>query len=127
MHKARAAPFLIMRDDRGLPRAGAAARGHHLRRLNFKRARPHLLAFDFSARRPAFDFDSLKDSVLDAREFVLDAKLVLTRRRRPSTMWPRPPGAERSTTKANAGAVLKPIKEAKAACCPRFSPCCLYG
>ncbi len=88
----------------------------------------HLLAFDFSAPDAgthllAFDFDSLKDSVLDARDSVLDAKdSVLDAKEAAvdSVAQAKATALEQvETTKANAvGAVLKPIKEAKAALPP---------
>ena len=98
----------------------------------------HLLAFDFSSTHVlAFDFDSLKDSVLDARDSVLDAKdSVLDARdsvldAKDSVLDAKEAAADSvaqakasaleqvETTKANAvGAVLKPIKEAKAALPP---------
>ena len=88
----------------------------------------HLLAFDFSAPDAgthllAFDFDSLKDSVLDARDSVLDAKdSVLDAKEAAvdSVAQAKASALEQvETTKANAvGAVLKPIKEAKAALPP---------
>ena len=95
----------------------------------------HLLAFDFSAPDAgisapdagthllAFDFDSLKDSVLDARDSVLDAKdsvLDAKEAAADSVAQAKASALEQvETTKANAvGAVLKPIKEAKAALPP---------
>ena len=84
----------------------------------------HLLAFDFSGTHVlAFDFDSLKDSVLDARDSVLDAKdSVLDAKEAAvdSVAQAKASALEQvETTKANAvGAVLKPIKEAKAALPP---------
>ena len=95
----------------------------------------HLLAFDFPAPDAgisapdagthllAFDFDSLKDSVLDARDSVLDAKdSVLDAKEAAvdSVAQAKATALEQvETTKANAvGAVLKPIKEAKAALPP---------
>ena len=71
----------------------------------------------------AFDFDSLKDSVLDARDSVLDAKdSVLDAKEAAvdSVAQAKATALEQvETTKANAvGAVLKPIKEAKAALPP---------
>jgi hypothetical protein len=71
----------------------------------------------------AFDFDSLKDSVLDARDSVLDAKdSVLDAKEAAvdSVAQAKASALEQvETTKANAvGAVLKPIKEAKAALPP---------
>ena len=84
----------------------------------------HLLAFDFSGTHVlAFDFDSLKDSVLDARDSVLDAKdSVLDAKDAAvdSVAQAKASALEQvETTKANAvGAVLKPIKEAKAALPP---------
>jgi hypothetical protein len=84
----------------------------------------HLLAFDFSGTHAlAFDFDSLKDSVLDARDSVLDAKdSVLDAKEAAvdSVAQAKASALEQvETTKANAvGAVLKPIKEAKAALPP---------
>ena len=95
----------------------------------------HVLAFDFSAPDAgisapdagthllAFDFDSLKDSVLDARDSVLDAKdsvLDAKEAAADSVAQAKASALEQvETTKANAvGAVLKPIKEAKAALPP---------
>ena len=95
----------------------------------------HLLALDFSAPDAgisapgagthllAFDFDSLKDSVLDARDSVLDAKdsvLDAKEAAADSVAQAKASALEQvETTKANAvGAVLKPIKEAKAALPP---------
>lgn len=84
----------------------------------------HLLAFDFSGTHVlAFDFDSLKDSVLDARDSVLDAKdsvLDAKEAAADSVAQAKASALEQvETTKANAvGAVLKPIKEAKAALPP---------
>ena len=95
----------------------------------------HLLALDFSAPDAgisapgagthllAFDFDSLKDSVLDARDSVLDAKdsvLDAKEAAADSVAQAKATALEQvETTKANAvGAVLKPIKEAKAALPP---------
>ena len=84
----------------------------------------HLLAFDFSSTHVlAFDFDSLKDSVLDARDSVLDAKdsvLDAKEAAADSVAQAKASALEQvETTKANAvGAVLKPIKEAKAALPP---------
>ena len=84
----------------------------------------HLLAFDFSGTHVlACDFDSLKDSVLDARDSVLDAKdSVLDAKEAAvdSVAQAKASALEQvETTKANAvGAVLKPIKEAKAALPP---------
>ena len=84
----------------------------------------HLLAFDFSGTHVlAFDFDSLKDSVLDARDSVLDAKdsvLDAKEAAADSVAQAKATALEQvETTKANAvGAVLKPIKEAKAALPP---------
>jgi len=85
----------------------------------------HLLAYDFSAGTHvlAFDFDSLKDSVLDARDSVLDAKdsvLDAKEAAADSVAQAKATALEQvETTKANAvGAVLKPIKEAKAALPP---------
>ena len=95
----------------------------------------HVLAFDFSAPDAgisapdagthllAFDFDSLKDSVLDARDSVLDAKdsvLDAKEAAADSVAQAKATALEQvETTKANAvGAVLKPIKEAKAALPP---------
>ena len=84
----------------------------------------HLLAFDFSSTHVlAFDFDSLKDSVLDARDSVLDAKdsvLDAKEAAADSVAQAKATALEQvETTKANAvGAVLKPIKEAKAALPP---------
>ena len=84
----------------------------------------HLLAFDFSSTHVlAFDLDSLKDSVLDARDSVLDAKdsvLDAKEAAADSVAQAKASALEQvETTKANAvGAVLKPIKEAKAALPP---------
>ena len=71
----------------------------------------------------AFDLDSLRDSVLDARDSVLDAKdSVLDAKEAAvdSVAQAKASALEQvETTKANAvGAVLKPIKEAKAALPP---------
>ena len=71
----------------------------------------------------AFDFDSLRDSVLDARDSVLDAKdsvLDAKEAAADSVAQAKASALEQvETTKANAvGAVLKPIKEAKAALPP---------
>ena len=71
----------------------------------------------------AFDFDSLRDSVLDARDSVLDAKdsvLDAKEAAADSVAQAKATALEQvETTKANAvGAVLKPIKEAKAALPP---------
>ena len=87
----------------------------------------HLLAFDFSGTHVlAFDFDSLKDSVLDARDSVLDAKdsvLDAKEAAADSVAQAKATALEQvETTKANAvGAVLKPIKEAKAALPPEVA------
>jgi hypothetical protein len=84
----------------------------------------HLLALDFSGTHlVAFDFDSLRDSVLDARDSVLDAKdsvLDAKEAAADSVAQAKATALEQvETTKANAvGAVLKPIKEAKAALPP---------
>ncbi len=126
MHKARAALLLIscgttagFHAPPARRRASTTCAASILNELG-----THLLAFDFSGTHVlAFDFDSLKDSVLDARDSVLDAKdSVLDAKEAAvdSVAQAKASALEQvETTKANAvGAVLKPIKEAKAALPP---------
>ena len=126
MHKARAALLLIscgttagFHAPPARRRAATTCAASILNELG-----THLLAFDFSGTHVlAFDFDSLKDSVLDARDSVLDAKdSVLDAKEAAvdSVAQAKASALEQvETTKANAvGAVLKPIKEAKAALPP---------
>ena len=126
MHKARAALLLIscgttagFHAPPARPRAPTTCAASVLGELG-----THLLAFDFSSTHVlAFDFDSLKDSVLDARDSVLDAKdsmLDAKEAAADSVAQAKASALEQvETTKANAvGAVLKPIKEAKAALPP---------
>ena len=126
MHKARAALLLIscgttagFHAPPARPRAATTCAASILGELG-----THLLAFDFSGTHVlAFDFDSLKDSVLDARDSVLDAKdsvLDAKEAAADSVAQAKASALEQvETTKANAvGAVLKPIKEAKAALPP---------
>ena len=137
MHKARAALLLIscgttagFHAPLARRRAATTCAASILGELG-----THLLAFDFPAPDAgisapdagthllAFDFDSLKDSVLDARDSVLDAKdSVLDAKEAAvdSVAQAKATALEQvETTKANAvGAVLKPIKEAKAALPP---------
>ena len=126
MHKARAALLLIscgttagFHAPSTRPRAATTCAASILGELG-----THLLAFDFSGTHVlAFDFDSLKDSVLDARDSVLDAKdsvLDAKEAAADSVAQAKATALEQvETTKANAvGAVLKPIKEAKAALPP---------
>ena len=126
MHKARAALLLIscgttagFHAPLARRRAATTCAASILGELG-----THLLAFDFSSTHVlAFDFDSLKDSVLDARDSVLDAKdSVLDAKEAAvdSVAQAKATALEQvETTKANAvGAVLKPIKEAKAALPP---------
>ena len=126
MHKARAALLLIscgttagFHAPPARRRAPTTCAASILNELG-----THLLAFDFSGTHVlAFDFDSLKDSVLDARDSVLDAKdSVLDAKEAAvdSVAQAKASALEQvETTKANAvGAVLKPIKEAKAALPP---------
>ena len=126
MHKARAALLLIscgttagFHAPSTRPRAATTCAASILNELG-----THLLAFDFSSTHVlAFDFDSLKDSVLDARDSVLDAKdsvLDAKEAAADSVAQAKASALEQvETTKANAvGAVLKPIKEAKAALPP---------
>ncbi len=126
MHKARAALLLIscgttagFHAPPARRRAATTCAASILNDLG-----THLLAFDFSGTHVlAFDFDSLKDSVLDARDSVLDAKdSVLDAKDAAvdSVAQAKASALEQvETTKANAvGAVLKPIKEAKAALPP---------
>lgn len=81
----------------------------------------HLLASDLSApdastQLLAFDFDSLKDSVLDARDSAFDAKDAAV----DSVAQAKAAALEQvATTKSNAvDAVLTPINDAKAALPP---------
>ena len=126
MHKARAALLLVscgmtagFHAPSTRPRAATTCAASILGELG-----THLLAFDFSGTHVlAFDFDSLKDSVLDARDSVLDAKdsvLDAKEAAADSVAQAKASALEQvETTKANAvGAVLKPIKEAKAALPP---------
>ena len=126
MHKARAALLLIscgttagFHAPPARRRAATTCAASILNELG-----THLLAFDFSGTHVlAFDFDSLKDSVLDARDSVLDAKdsvLDAKEAAADSVAQAKASALEQvETTKANAvGAVLKPIKEAKAALPP---------
>ncbi len=137
MHKARAALLLIscgttagFHAPLARRRAATTCAASILGELG-----THLLAFDFPAPDAgisapdagthllAFDFDSLEDSVLDARDSVLDAKdSVLDAKEAAvdSVAQAKASALEQvETTKANAvGAVLKPIKEAKAALPP---------
>ena len=126
MRKARAALLLIscgttagFHAPSTRPRAATTCAASILNELG-----THLLAFDFSSTHVlAFDFDSLKDSVLDARDSVLDAKdsvLDAKEAAADSVAQAKASALEQvETTKANAvGAVLKPIKEAKAALPP---------
>ena len=126
MHKARAALLLIscgttagFHAPPARPRAATTCAASILGELG-----THLLAFDLSGTHVlAFDFDSLKDSVLDARDSVLDAKdsvLDAKEAAADSVAQAKASALEQvETTKANAvGAVLKPIKEAKAALPP---------
>ena len=126
MHKARAALLLVscgmtagFHAPSTRPRAATTCAASILGELG-----THLLAFDFSGTHVlAFDFDSLKDSVLDARDSVLDAEdsvLDAKEAAADSVAQAKASALEQvETTKANAvGAVLKPIKEAKAALPP---------
>ena len=126
MHKARAALLLVscgmtagFHAPSTRPRAATTCAASILGELG-----THLLAFDFSGTHVlAFDFDSLKDSVLDARDSVLDAKdsvLDAKEAAADSVAQAKASALEQvETTKANVvGAVLKPIKEAKAALPP---------
>ena len=116
MHKARAALLLIS--------CGTTA-GFHAppaRRHASTTCAASILG-ELGTHLLAFDFDSLKDSVLDARDSVLDAKdSVLDAKEAAvdSVAQAKASALEQvETTKANAvGAVLKPIKEAKAALPP---------
>ena len=116
MHKARAALLLIS--------CGTTA-GFHAppaRRRAATTCAASILG-ELGTHVLAFDFDSLKDSVLDARDSVLDAKdSVLDAKEAAvdSVAQAKASALEQvETTKANAvGAVLKPIKEAKAALPP---------
>ena len=126
MHKARAALLLIScGTTAGFHAAPARRRAPTTCAASIlNELGTHLLAFDFSGTHVlAFDFDSLKDSVLDARDSVLDAKdSVLDAKEAAvdSVAQAKASALEQvETTKANAvGAVLKPIKEAKAALPP---------
>ena len=116
MHKARAALLLIS--------CGTTAGFHApLARRRAATTCAASILGELGTHLVAFDFDSLKDSVLDARDSVLDAKdSVLDAKEAAvdSVAQAKASALEQvETTKANAvGAVLKPIKEAKAALPP---------